>query len=147
LPHPRYKGKRIPAYDMIKFSINIHHGCFGGCSFCTIAAHQGRFIQNRSCNNIVNEINKLVTHPEFKGVISDVGAPTANMYKMGGKDRKLCDKCSRKSCLFPKMCPNLDHSHQEVLNLYREISKIKGIKKFFIGSGIRYDLFLNEEGY
>lgn len=147
LPHPRYKGKRIPAYDMIKFSINIHHGCFGGCSFCTIAAHQGRFIQNRSCNNIVNEINKLVAHPEFKGVISDVGAPTANMYQMGGKDRNLCEKCSRKSCLFPKMCPNLDHSHQKVLELYREISKIKGVKKFFIGSGIRYDLFLNEKGY
>lgn len=147
LPHPRYKGKRIPAYDMIKFSINIHHGCFGGCSFCTIAAHQGRFIQSRSVNNIVNEINKLVLHPEFKGVISDVGAPTANMYKMRGKNPQLCDKCSRKSCLFPKMCPNLNHSHKDVLALYNEISKIKGVKNFYIGSGIRYDLFLGENGY
>lgn len=147
LPHSRYKGKRIPAYDMIKFSINIHHGCFGGCSFCTIAAHQGRFIQSRSRNNIVNEINKLVLHPEFKGILSDVGAPTANMYQMGGKNREMCGKCSRKSCLFPKMCPNLDHSHEELLKLYKEISEIKGVKKFFIGSGIRYDLFLDENGY
>lgn len=147
LPHPRYKGKRIPAYDMIKFSINSHHGCFGGCSFCTIAAHQGRFIQNRSCNNIVKEVNKLVKHPEFKGVISDVGAPTANMYKIAGKDRSLCEKCIRKSCLYPKMCPNLNHSHADLLKLYNEINGVKGVRKFFIGSGIRYDLFLNEEGF
>lgn len=147
LPHPRYKGKRIPAYDMIKFSINIHHGCFGGCSFCTIAAHQGKFIQTRSVNNIVTEINKLVLHPDFKGIISDVGAPTANMYSMGGRDKKLCENCHRKSCLFPKMCPNLDHSHQRLLDLYHEIEKVKGVKHFYIGSGIRYDLFLGEEGF
>jgi uncharacterized radical SAM protein YgiQ len=147
LPHPRYRGKRIPAYDMIKFSINIHHGCFGGCSFCTIAAHQGRFIQSRSCNSIVTEINKLVSHPEFKGIISDVGAPTANMYSMGGVNEKLCEKCSRKSCLFPGMCPNLNHSHKKLLDLYSKIAEVKGVKKFFIGSGIRYDLFLNEDGF
>ncbi len=147
LPHPRYKGKRIPAYDMIKFSVNIHHGCFGGCSFCTIAAHQGKFIQKRSCNSIVTEVNKLVLHPDFKGVISDVGAPTANMYGMGGKDQNLCAKCIRKSCLFPNRCPNLSHSHQELLSLYKEIEKVKGVRKFFIGSGIRYDLFLDEKGF
>lgn len=147
LPHPRYKGRRIPAYDMIKFSINIHHGCFGGCSFCTIAAHQGKFIQSRSLNNIVSEINKLVLHPDFKGVITDVGAPTANMYKMGGKDKKLCGNCSRKSCLFPSMCPNLNHSHQNLLELYHEIEKVGGVKHFYIGSGIRYDLFLGKDGF
>lgn len=147
LPHPRYKGKTIPAYEMIKFSINIHRGCFGGCSFCTIAAHQGRFIQSRSHNNIVNEVNKLVSHPEFKGVISDVGAPTANMYKMKGNDSNLCGKCIRKSCLFPSLCKNLNTSHSDLLKLYKEIKGVKGVKKFFVGSGIRYDLFLGKDSF
>ncbi len=146
LPHPRYKGKRIPAYDMIKFSINIHRGCFGGCSFCTIAAHQGRFIQSRSNNSIVTEISRLTKHPEFKGVISDIGAPTANMYMMSGKDKEKCEKCFRKSCLFPSRCSNMSTSHKELLQLYSDISKIKGVKRSFIGSGIRYDLFLDKDG-
>ncbi len=147
LPHPRYEGKVITSFDMIKNSINIHRGCFGGCSFCTIAAHQGRFIQSRSEKSIISEINKLVTMPYFKGIISDIGAPTANMYKMGGKDIRLCEKCQRKSCLFPKRCMNLDNSHNRLLALYSSIAKIKGVRRSFIGSGIRYDLFIDEKGY
>lgn len=145
-PHPRYKNKHIPAYEMIKHSINIHRGCFGGCSFCTIAAHQGRFIQSRSHNSIVAEINELVKSDGFKGVVTDVGAPTANMYGMSGKDITLCEKCLRKSCLYPKLCPNLDNSHKKLLKLYSQIENIKGVNKFYIGSGIRYDLFLDEKG-
>lgn len=147
LPHPRYKGKRIPAYDMIKNSINIHRGCFGGCSFCTIAAHQGRFIQSRSEESIIREISGLVKSPEFKGVISDIGAPTANMYGMRGKDPALCETCSRKSCLTPVRCRNLNHSHALLLDLYSKINSIPGVRKSFIGSGIRYDLFLDEKGW
>lgn len=147
MPHPRYKGKRIPAFDMIKNSINIHRGCFGGCSFCTIAAHQGRFIQNRSEDSILKEIETLVKHPEFHRVISDVGAPTANMYGMHGKDLSKCAKCIRKSCLYPVRCPNLLHSHSRLLDLYARIDKVKGVRHSFIGSGIRYDLFLDENGW
>lgn len=147
LPAPRYKDKVIPAFDMIKNSITIHRGCFGGCNFCTIAAHQGKFIQSRSMESIVSEVEKLVEMPFFKGVISDIGAPTANMYTMGGKEKSLCAKCSRKSCLFPKRCPNLDHSHSNVLELYKRISNVKGVKHSFVGSGIRYDLFLDENGF
>ncbi len=147
LPHPRYKGKRIPAYDMIKDSITIHRGCFGGCSFCTIAAHQGKFIQSRSEESILKEVAELPSLPDFKGNISDVGAPTANMYGMGGKKRELCAVCSRKSCLYPSICKNLDYSHKRLLELYKKIDQTKGIKQSFIGSGIRYDLFIGEEGY
>lgn len=147
LPHPRYKGKRIPAYDMIKDSIITHRGCFGGCNFCTIAAHQGKFIQSRSCASIVREARKLASMPEFSGNISDLGAPTANMYGMGGKNPELCDKCRRKSCLFPAACPNLDRSHRQVLDLYRQVGAVKGIRHVYIGSGIRYDLFLTENGF
>lgn len=147
LPHPRYKNKRIPAFDMIKNSITIHRGCFGGCSFCTIAAHQGKFIQSRSVSSIVGEIKKHTTNPEFKGVLSDIGAPTANMYMMAGMDRKLCSRCSRKSCLFPSRCPNMECSHENILNLYKEISKIPQVKRSFVGSGIRYDLFLDKDGF
>ncbi|MBQ0006418.1 MAG: YgiQ family radical SAM protein [Alistipes sp.] len=147
MPHPRYKGKRIPAFDMIKNSINIHRGCFGGCSFCTIAAHQGRFIQNRSEESILKEVEILVMHPEFHGVISDVGAPTANMYGMHGRDLSKCAKCVRKSCLSPKRCPNLLHSHSRLLDLYARIDNVKGVRHCFIGSGIRYDLFLDENGW
>lgn len=147
LPHPRYKGKRIPAFDMIKNSINIHRGCFGGCSFCTIAAHQGRFIQSRSVESILNEVRELTKSPEFKGVLSDIGAPTANMYTMKGENQELCAQCRRKSCLTPKLCPNMNHSHENLLKLYEKINKIPGIKRSFIGSGIRYDLFLNEKGW
>lgn len=147
LPHPKYKGKHIPAYEMIKFSINTHRGCFGGCSFCTIAAHQGKHIQSRSEESILAEIERLKELPGFAGNISDVGAPTANMYGMAGNDRSVCAKCFRKSCLFPKMCPNLNNSHRRLLKLYKSISEIKGIKHAYIGSGIRYDLFIDEKGF
>ena len=147
LPHPRYKDKRIPAYDMIKFSINTHRGCFGGCNFCTIAAHQGKFIQSRSESSICKEVNGLLSLPGFAGNISDLGAPTANMYGMGGRDRSICAKCRRKSCLFPKPCRNLDRSHARVLGLYEKVMSIKGIRHAYIGSGIRYDLFLDENGF
>ena len=147
LPHPRYKDKRIPAYDMIKFSINTHRGCFGGCNFCTIAAHQGKFIQSRSEESICKEAKGLLSVPGFTGNISDLGAPTANMYGMGGKDKSICSKCKRKSCLFPKPCPNLDRSHARVLGLYDKVLSISGIKHAYIGSGIRYDLFLDENGF
>ena len=147
LPHPRYKDKRIPAYDMIKYSINTHRGCFGGCNFCTIAAHQGKFIQTRSEASICKEAKALLSLPGFAGNISDLGAPTANMYGMGGRDKTLCAKCRRKSCLYPKPCPNLDRSHARVLGLYDKVMSIKGIKHAYIGSGIRYDLFLDENGF
>ncbi len=141
-PHPRYRGKGdIPAWEMIKHSINIHRGCFGGCSFCTISAHQGKFINSRSEKSILAEVEKVVAMPDFKGYLSDVGAPSANMYGMGGKNREACKKCRRPSCLHPKMCPNLDNSHARLLALYEKIRGVKGIKKAFIGSGIRYDLF------
>ena len=147
LPHPRYKGKRIPAYDMIKYSINTHRGCFGGCNFCTIAAHQGKFIQNRSEESIVKEVKSLKNIPGFAGNISDLGAPTANMYGMHGKNRELCSKCRRQSCLFPSPCKNLDRSHSRVLGLYERVMSVKGIRHAYIGSGIRYDLFLDENGF
>ena len=147
LPHPRYKDKRIPAYDMIKYSINTHRGCFVGCNFCTIAAHQGKFIQSRSESSICKEVKGLLSLPGFAGNISDLGAPTANMYGMGGRDRSICAKCRRKSCLFPKPCRNLDRSHARVLGLYEKVMSIKGIRHAYIGSGIRYDLFLDENGF
>ena len=147
LPHPRYKGKHIPAFEMIKFSINTHRGCFGGCNFCTIAAHQGKFIQERSEESILKEIKALNALPGFAGNISDVGAPTANMYGMHGKDPELCSKCRRKSCLFPSPCRNMDRSHARLLKLYERIAAVKGIRHAYIGSGIRYDLFLDEKGF
>ena len=147
LPHPRYKGKHIPAYEMIKFSINTHRGCFGGCNFCTIAAHQGKFIQSRSEDSILKEIRGLKELPGFAGNISDVGAPTANMYGMRGRNQELCAVCRRKSCLFPSPCKNMDTSHARLLELYDRIAKIKGIRHAYVGSGIRYDLFLNEKGF
>lgn len=147
LPHPRYKGKHIPAFEMIKFSVNTHRGCFGGCNFCTIAAHQGKFIQSRSEESIIKEIRALKELPGFAGNISDVGAPTANMYGMRGKDPQLCAKCRRKSCLFPHPCKNMDRSHERLLKLYGRIADVKGIRHAYIGSGIRYDLFLDEKGF
>ena len=141
-PHPRYAGKGdIPAWEMIKHSVNIHRGCFGGCSFCTISAHQGKFINSRSERSILAEVEKITKMPGFKGYLSDVGAPSANMYRMGGRDRELCGKCRRASCLHPKPCPNLDNDHRPLLALYEKIRAVKGVKKAFIGSGIRYDLF------
>ncbi len=141
-PHPRYRGKGdIPAWEMIKHSINIHRGCFGGCSFCTISAHQGKFINSRSERSILAEVEKVVKMPDFRGYISDIGAPSANMYGMGGKNRELCQKCRRPSCLHPRICPNLDNDHSRLLALYERVRGVKGVKKAFIGSGIRYDLF------
>lgn len=146
-PHPRYKGKRIPAYDMIKDSIITHRGCFGGCNFCTIAAHQGKFIQSRSEESILKEVRELAAMPEFRGNISDLGAPTANMYGMHGKDPSRCAVCRRKSCLFPSACSNMDRNHERVLALYRRVAAVKGIRHSYIGSGVRYDLFLDEKGF
>ena len=147
LPHPRYKGKRIPAYDMIKFSVNTHRGCFGGCNFCTIAAHQGKFISSRSEASILKEVRDLNKLPDFAGNISDVGAPTANMYGMHGKNQDICAKCKRRSCLYPARCPNLNCDHTRLLDLYHKIDSTKGIRHSYIGSGIRYDLFLTEKGF
>ncbi|MDO5497660.1 MAG: YgiQ family radical SAM protein [Alistipes sp.] len=141
-PHPRYCGKGdIPAWEMIKHSVNIHRGCFGGCSFCTISAHQGKFIASRSERSILREVEQIRLMPDFKGYLSDVGGPSANMYMMRGRKLEACRKCRRASCLHPKMCPNLDNSHERLLSLYEKIRSMKGIKKAFIGSGIRYDLF------
>ena len=141
-PHPRYRGKGdIPAWEMIKHSINIHRGCFGGCAFCTISAHQGKFINSRSERSILAEVERVVKMPDFKGYLSDVGAPSANMYRMGGKNTDACRKCRRPSCLHPRLCPNLNNDHRPLLALYEKVRAVKGVKKAFIGSGIRYDLF------
>lgn len=140
-PHPRYKGKPIPAWDMIKLSVNIHRGCFGGCSFCTISAHQGKFVSSRSEDSIINEVNKIALDPEFKGYLSDLGGPSANMYRMQGNDLKICAKCKRPSCIFPKICNNLQTSHEPLLKLYKKVRELPHIRKVSIGSGIRYDLF------
>ncbi len=149
LPHPRYNGKgTIPAYEMIKFSVNLHRGCFGGCSFCTISAHQGKFISSRSKESIIQEVRQIVSMPDFKGYLSDLGGPSANMYRMKGRNEALCAKCSRPSCLYPSVCRNLNNDHRPLIDLYREVSAVKGIKKAFIGSGIRYDLFeQNNDAY
>ena len=142
LPHPRYNGKGdIPAYEMIKFSVNLHRGCFGGCSFCTISAHQGKFVSSRSEESVIDEVRKLTRMPGFKGYISDLGGPSANMYRMGGRNEALCRKCSRPSCIYPSLCRNLNNDHRPLMELYRKVDRLAGVKKSFIGSGIRYDLF------
>ena len=146
LPHPKYRGKRIPAYDMIKFSVNMHRGCFGGCAFCTISAHQGKFISSRSKESILREVRQIVAMPDFRGYISDLGGPSANMYGMHGKDLKICERCKKPSCIHPKVCPNLNTDHSALLDIYHAVDAIKGIKKSFIGSGIRYDLILHDTG-
>jgi uncharacterized radical SAM protein YgiQ len=143
LPHPKYKGKRIPAYDMIKFSVNIHRGCFGGCAFCTISAHQGKFIISRSKPSILREVKAVMDLPDFKGYLSDLGGPSANMYRMKGRDESVCMKCKRPSCIHPKVCPNLNTDHRPLLDVYYAIDALPGIKKSFIGSGVRYDLLLH----
>lgn len=140
-PHPRYRGKTIPAWEMIKFSINIHRGCFGGCSFCTISAHQGKFISSRSQNSILREVETVVKMPDFKGYLSDLGGPSANMYMMQGIDLNVCKKCKKPSCIYPKICANLNTDHQPLINLYKKTRALEGVKKAFIGSGLRYDLF------
>ncbi|HOW41366.1 MAG TPA: YgiQ family radical SAM protein [Bacteroidales bacterium] len=144
-PHPRYNKKgAIPAYEMIKFSVNIHRGCFGGCSFCAIAAHQGKQIVSRSEESVLKEVRKLTELPDFKGYLTDLGGPSANMYRMHGKDMKLCKTCPRPSCIWPSVCKNLDINHKALTNLYRKVDKTGGIKKSFIGSGVRYDLLFAE---
>ncbi len=143
LPHPKYKGKRIPAYDMIKFSINLHRGCFGGCAFCTISAHQGKFIVSRSKESILKEVKKVIQMPDFKGYLSDLGGPSANMYRMHGKNLELCKKCKRPSCAHPSVCKNLNNDHRPLLDIYHAVDALPGIKKSFIGSGVRYDLLLH----
>ncbi len=143
LPHPKYKGKRIPAYEMIKFSVNIHRGCFGGCAFCTISAHQGKFIMSRSKESILREVEQITRMPDFKGNLSDLGGPSANMYAMRGLDSSLCARCKRPSCISPAICPNLNADHKPLLDIYRAVNALPGIKRSFIGSGVRYDLLLH----
>lgn len=143
LPHPKYKGKTIPAFEMIKFSVNIHRGCFGGCAFCTISAHQGKFISSRSKRSILNEVKAITRMPDFKGYLSDLGGPSANMYRMGGKNKEICARCKRPSCISPAICKNLDADHTPLLDIYKEVDRLPGIKRSFIGSGIRYDLLLH----
>ncbi|MFV0469315.1 MAG: YgiQ family radical SAM protein [Dysgonomonas sp.] len=143
LPHPKYKGKHIPAFEMIKFSVNMHRGCFGGCAFCTISAHQGKFISSRSKESILNEVRQIIQMPDFKGYISDLGGPSANMYGMKGKDLNVCQKCRRPSCIHPRICKNLNVDHSFLLDIYRAVDAMPEIKKSFIGSGIRYDMMLH----
>lgn len=144
LPHPKYKNKRIPAYEMIKHSVNIHRGCFGGCAFCTISAHQGKFIVSRSKESILREVKKVIEMPDFKGYISDLGGPSANMYSMSGKNKSICEKCKRPSCINPNVCKNLNTDHRPLLDVYKAVDSLPGIKKSFIGSGVRYDLLLHK---
>ncbi|MDE6300089.1 MAG: YgiQ family radical SAM protein [Muribaculaceae bacterium] len=146
LPHPRYKNKRIPAYEMIRHSVNLHRGCFGGCAFCTISAHQGKFIASRSEASILREAEQVTKMPDFKGFISDLGGPSANMYGMEGKDLTICANCRRPSCLHPKVCPNLNTDHSELLKIYDKVDALPGVKKSFIGSGVRYDLAMHPTG-
>lgn len=140
VPHPRYKGKTIPAYEMIRHSVNLHRGCFGGCAFCTISAHQGKFISSRSKKSVMNEVRQICKMEDFKGYVSDLGGPSANMYAMGGYDRSICEKCARPSCLHPKPCPNLNNDHSKLLDIYKSVDALPDVKKSFIGSGVRYDL-------
>ena len=143
VPHPKYKNKRIPAYDMIKHSVNIHRGCFGGCAFCTISAHQGKFITCRSKESILREVRQITAMPDFKGYLSDLGGPSANMYGMRGLNTAICAKCKRPSCINPQICPNLNTDHRPLLDIYRAVDSLPGVKKSFIGSGVRYDLLLH----
>lgn len=145
LPHPKYKNRgTIPAYEMIKFSINMHRGCFGGCSFCTISAHQGKFIASRSEKSIMKEVEEVTKHPEFKGYLSDLGGPSANMYRMKGKDEAICARCTSPSCIHPVICSNLDTSHKPITEIYRKVDAHPKVKKAFVGSGIRYDLLVDD---
>ncbi|HEX2898188.1 MAG TPA: YgiQ family radical SAM protein, partial [Bacteroidia bacterium] len=143
LPHPKYEKKEaIPAFEMIKFSINMHRGCFGGCSFCTISAHQGKFISSRSEKSILREVEQVTKMPGFKGYISDLGGPSANMYKLKGKDESICKKCVAPSCIHPVVCDNLDTNHRPMTELLRKVDAHPLVKKAFVGSGIRYDLLV-----
>lgn len=141
-PHPKYKDKAIPAYEMIKFSINLHRGCFGGCAFCTISAHQGKFIVSRSKESILEEVKEITHQHDFKGNLSDLGGPSANMYAMKGKDLSICERCKRPSCIHPNICRNLNIDHSALTDIYRSVDKIPGVKRSYIGSGVRYDMLL-----
>lgn len=143
LPHPKYKGKIIPAFEMIQFSVNVHRGCFGGCAFCTISAHQGKFIASRSKESILKEVRAVTEMPNFKGYLSDLGGPSANMYQMKGKDERICSQCKKPSCISPVVCKNLNADHSPLLEIYKEVNALPEIKKAFIGSGVRYDLLLH----
>lgn len=144
-PHPKYKKRgTIPAYEMIRFSVNMHRGCFGGCSFCTISAHQGKFIASRSEASIMKEVDVITKMPDFKGYISDLGGPSANMYGMKGKDQSICDRCVAPSCIHPVICTNLDTSHKPLLDIYRKVRNHEGVKKAYVSSGIRYDLLVDD---
>lgn len=144
LPHPKYKGKRIPAYEMIRFSVNMHRGCFGGCAFCTISAHQGKFVVCRSKESILREVEAITRMPDFRGNLSDLGGPSANMYGMKGRNQRACHKCRRPSCIHPEVCPNLCGDHRPLLDIYHAVAQVPGIKRAFIGSGVRYDLLLHD---
>ena len=146
LPHPRYRGKRIPAYEMIRHSVCLHRGCFGGCAFCTISAHQGKFIASRSKESIMREVRQVTQMADFKGYISDLGGPSANMYGMRGRDQKLCERCARPSCLHPRPCRNLNTDHSALLDIYHAVDALPEVKKSFIGSGVRYDLSMHRTG-
>lgn len=143
LPHLKYKGKVIPAFEMIKFSVNMHRGCFGGCAFCTISAHQGKFIASRSKESILKEVKAITEMPDFKGYLSDLGGPSANMYRMKGKDQSICAKCKKPSCISPAICKNLNADHTPLLDIYKAVDSMPQIKRSFIGSGVRYDLLLH----
>jgi uncharacterized radical SAM protein YgiQ len=142
MPHPKYAGKRIPAYEMIRHSVTIHRGCFGGCAFCTISAHQGKFVVSRSSESVLREVRAVTQMPDFKGYLSDLGGPSANMYGMSGADRALCEQCRRASCIFPGVCGNLGADHGPLLALYRAVDRVPGVKKSFVASGVRYDLLM-----
>ena len=143
-PHPKYKGRPVPAYELIKFSVNLHRGCFGGCAFCTISAHQGKFIVSRSKQSILDEVKQISRADDFKGNLSDLGGPSANMYAMQGKDLTICERCKRPSCIHPSVCHNLNIDHSALTDIYRSVDKLPGIKRSFIGSGVRYDMLLAE---
>ena len=146
LPHPRYRGKRIPAYEMIRHSVCMHRGCFGGCAFCTISAHQGKFIASRSKESIMREVKQVTQMEDFKGYISDLGGPSANMYRMHGHNLERCQRCTRPSCLHPKPCPNLNNDHRPLLDIYHSVDALPAVKKSFVGSGVRYDLSMHHNG-
>jgi uncharacterized radical SAM protein YgiQ len=148
VPHPVYQGARIPAWEMIRFSVNIMRGCFGGCTFCSITEHEGRIIQNRSQASILHEIEEIRDKvPGFTGVISDLGGPTANMYRIACKSREIEAACRKPSCVYPGICPNLNTDHSALTQLYREARNLKGVKKVLIASGLRYDLAIEDPEY
>ena len=146
LPHPKYNGHRIPAYEMIRHSISLHRGCFGGCAFCTISAHQGKFVASRSKESIMREVEAVVHMPDFRGTISDLGGPSANMYRMRGRKEAACRRCTRPSCIAPTICPNLNGDHSPLLDIYRTVAAHPAVRHAYVGSGVRYDLLLHDWG-